>query len=125
MRTEVDQSRVLYRGPAAFDPVVEREGAKDTFRRSRDVENAAVKNGLKVALLTGGQDPHYAYGLATALVDAGVGVDVIGGNSVDGSGMHTMPGLRFLNLYGGNDQAGIYAKAQRLAGSYGRVIRRR
>ena len=38
---------------------------------------------LAAAVLTGCQDPHYAFGLVTALAAKDVVVDVIGGDSVD------------------------------------------
>lgn len=52
----------------------------------------------RIALLTGGGDRHYAFGLATALVAEEVEVDFIGGDEVDSSEMHNSPGLNFFNL---------------------------
>jgi D-inositol-3-phosphate glycosyltransferase len=53
---------------------------------------------MSVALLTGGGDRHYAFGLATALISKEVNVDFIGGDEVDSAEMHSTPGLNFFNL---------------------------
>jgi glycosyltransferase involved in cell wall biosynthesis len=55
---------------------------------------------IDVALLTGGSDRHYTFGLATALIAKGMRVDVIGSDAVDGPEMHATPDLEFLNLRG-------------------------
>ncbi|MFY9644134.1 MAG: glycosyltransferase family 4 protein [Terriglobales bacterium] len=52
----------------------------------------------QVALLTGGFDRPYAFGLAMALVAQGVALDVVGSDAVDSPEMHCTPGLTFLNL---------------------------
>jgi glycosyltransferase involved in cell wall biosynthesis len=78
---------------------------------------------LEVGLLTGGQDRHYAFGLAMALIDKGVRLDVIGSDSVDGPEMHSTPRLRFLNLHGGNQTASIAIKLKRVLVAYGRLVR--
>jgi glycosyltransferase involved in cell wall biosynthesis len=53
---------------------------------------------MEVSLLTGGIDPHYAFGLSTALTAKSVSLDVIGSDAVDSPEMHATRGLRFLNL---------------------------
>jgi D-inositol-3-phosphate glycosyltransferase len=78
---------------------------------------------VEVALLTGGQDRHYAFGLAMALIEKGVCLDVIGSDLVDGPEMHITPRLRFLNLHGSKRQAGIGIRVMRLLVSYARLIR--
>src|SRR5215831_12081699 len=55
---------------------------------------------LEVALLTGGWDRPYAFGLATALMADGVRLDIVAGNELDDPGFHGRPGVRFLNLRG-------------------------
>jgi D-inositol-3-phosphate glycosyltransferase len=62
-------------------------------RQSLDVRQ------LGVALLTGGIDRPYAYGLALALNRKGVCLDVIGNSSVDSPEFHTTPNLRFIDLW--------------------------
>src|SRR5438094_7393307 len=58
--------------------------------------------GIQVGLLTGGQDGHYAYGLAMALAGEGVYLDFIGSDELDSPELHASPRLRFLNLQGGH-----------------------
>lgn len=57
-----------------------------------------VTEPVEAALLTGGRDRHYAYGLAMALASRGARLDVVGGAGVDCEEMHTTPGLNFLDL---------------------------
>jgi glycosyltransferase involved in cell wall biosynthesis len=78
---------------------------------------------LEVGLLTGGQDRHYAFGLAMALIAKGMDVDVIGSDLVDGPEMHITPRLRFLNLYGSKREATVGIKIKRFLISYARLIR--
>jgi glycosyltransferase involved in cell wall biosynthesis len=78
---------------------------------------------LEVGLLTGGQDRHYAFGLATALIAKGVYLDVIGSDLVDGPEMHVTPRLRFLNLHGSKQEASVGIKIKRILVSYARLIR--
>src|ERR1051325_1154538 len=59
-----------------------------------------VKNPYSVAVLTGGFDRPYLFGLAMALNAKGVQLEIIGGAEVDSPEMHTMPGIRFLDMYG-------------------------
>jgi len=54
---------------------------------------------LDAALLTGGCDRPYAYGLAIALTSQNVHLDVIGSDIVDSPEMHTTPNLTFFNLW--------------------------
>jgi D-inositol-3-phosphate glycosyltransferase len=64
----------------------------------------AAATDAQVSLMTGGQDPHYAFGLATALAMHGIRLDVVGSDVVDLPEFHSTPGIRFLNLRG--DQSG-------------------
>jgi D-inositol-3-phosphate glycosyltransferase len=58
-----------------------------------------VPAALKVALLTGGIDRPYAFGLARALASKNVQVDVIGSDVVDSPEMHDTANIAFLNLW--------------------------
>ena len=73
------------------------------FRIPSPAEEKVLSAGpqLEVGLLTGGQDRHYAFGLAMALIAKGMYVDVIGSDLVDGPEVHITPRLRFLNLFTG------------------------
>ncbi len=87
----------------------------------RAVRAAAAEVG--VALLTGGTDRHYAYGLALSLVADGVRLEVVGGADVDGPEMHSTPGLNFLNLLQRREpEAGVVKKVTRLLAYYLRLI---
>ena len=78
---------------------------------------------LPVALLTGGQDRHYAVGLATALIEQNVVLDVIGSDDVDGPEFQGNPHVRFLNLHGGNQPAGFLTRIGRILFFYARLFR--
>lgn len=54
---------------------------------------------LDAALLTGGVDRPYAFGLAMALVAKNVHVDVVASEAVDSVEMHTTPNLKFFDVW--------------------------
>src|SRR5688572_4766388 len=54
----------------------------------------------EAALLTGGQDRHYAVALAVALANEKVRMDVIGSDEIDGPELHDHQNLTFINLRG-------------------------
>jgi D-inositol-3-phosphate glycosyltransferase len=79
---------------------------------------------LDVALLTGGFDRPYAFGLAMALISKSVRLEVIGSDEVDSPEMHTSPNLRFLNLWPDQrTRATLAAKMSRVLRYYARLIR--
>ncbi len=79
---------------------------------------------LNAALLTGGFDRPYAYGLAMALISKSVCLDVIGSDEVDSPEMHTSPKLRFLNLWPAQrKKATRAARMSRVLTHYARLIR--
>ncbi|MGA2964239.1 MAG: glycosyltransferase family 4 protein [Candidatus Korobacteraceae bacterium] len=78
---------------------------------------------VRVALLTGGFDRPYAFGLATALAAKRVLLDVIGSDDVDSPEMHTTPGLTFLNLRGNKETAGLIQRILRIVIYYSRLVR--
>jgi len=82
----------------------------------------SAQNPLQVGLLTGGQDRHYALGLARALIAQGACLDVIGSDLVDGPEMHATAGMNFLNLHGSTQDKNISVKIKRVAASYVRLI---
>jgi D-inositol-3-phosphate glycosyltransferase len=78
----------------------------------------------KVAILTGGIDKPYVYGLATALSSVGMQIDLIGGDAVDCQEFHTLPNIEFLRFRHNPDKGA--SPITRLAGVlayYGRLIR--
>jgi len=78
---------------------------------------------IEVALLTGGFDKPYAFGLALALASKGVWLDVIGSDDVDSPEMHTAPKLNFLNLWGSKHDASLARKISRVLIYYARLLR--
>src|SRR5580700_10456061 len=78
---------------------------------------------LAVALLTGGGDRPYAFGLATELIARGVSLDVVGSDDLDCSEFHK-PGANFLNLRGDqNPEVNFFKKMFRVLAYYSRLIR--
>ena len=57
-------------------------------------------SGLAVAVLTGGGDRPYAFGLITELISKRAALDVIAGNDLDCPEFHGKPQVNFLNLRG-------------------------
>jgi glycosyltransferase involved in cell wall biosynthesis len=79
---------------------------------------------IEVALLTGGLDRPYAFGLAMALASRGVLLDVIGSDDVDSPEMHTTPKLNFVNLRGNQPgRASLATKMSRVLTNYARLLR--
>jgi D-inositol-3-phosphate glycosyltransferase len=76
-----------------------------------------------VALLTGGTDRPYTFGLATALASKGLFLEVIGGDDADSPELHTTPNLRFLNLRGSSGEASLPSKVRRVLIYYARLVR--
>jgi D-inositol-3-phosphate glycosyltransferase len=76
------------------------------------------------ALLTGGGDRPYVFGLATALTSQGASLDLIGSDGLDTPEFRGMPGVNFLNLRGDQrPQANFVRKVFRVAMYYARLIR--
>jgi glycosyltransferase involved in cell wall biosynthesis len=76
-----------------------------------------------VALLTGGGDRPYAFGLVTALTSRGVRLDLIGGNELD-SPVFRGALIRFLNLRGDQARgASLKVRVGRVLSYYGRLIK--
>jgi glycosyltransferase involved in cell wall biosynthesis len=89
---------------------------------SRNVSQA-LSIEMEVALLTGGYDKPYTFGLAMALASKGVCLEVIGSDDVDSPEMHTTAELTFLNLRGSKEEAGIASKVLRVLIYYARLVR--
>jgi len=65
---------------------------------------------ISVALLTGGGDRPYAYGLATELIARGTTMDLIGSDDLDSPEFHGQHGVNFLNLRGNQRPEASFAK---------------
>jgi glycosyltransferase involved in cell wall biosynthesis len=78
----------------------------------------------RVALLTGGFDRPYAFGLAMAMASKAVPLDVIGSDEVDSPEMHSTPGLNFLNLQGNpRENVSLLRKLSKVLIFYVRLFR--
>lgn len=100
------------------------ESAVIDDRSSPGVTSGTPSVPLDIALLTGGVDRPYAYGLAMALVAKGVHIDVIGNDVVDSPEMHTTPNIKFLNLWPANPvKKTLHAKLYRLLRHYWSLVR--
>jgi D-inositol-3-phosphate glycosyltransferase len=102
--------------------ILQAEELEVRYQRPAEREVRPIRPELRVSLLTGGQDPHYAWGLAMALVASGVQLEVVGSDLIDSTQMRATPHLRFLNLYGSKGQASIAKKAARVLHSYLRLM---
>jgi D-inositol-3-phosphate glycosyltransferase len=76
----------------------------------------------EVALLTGGHDPSYAFGLATTLSQRGIRVHAFGNDRVDNIGFHTSDRITFVDGGGLRPNAGFLAKLFQLTAYYARLI---
>jgi D-inositol-3-phosphate glycosyltransferase len=89
----------------------------------RPHEHVAPQPVLDVALLTGGVDRPYAYGLTMALAAKDVRVQVIGNDVVDSVEMHSTPNVRFFNLWPAkSSKATSLTKALRILRHYRSLI---
>lgn len=78
---------------------------------------------ISVALLTGGGDRPYAFGLATALMSKGIALDLIGSDDLDFPEFHGSSQVRFFNLRGDqNSNVSFFIKALRVLVYYARLI---
>jgi glycosyltransferase involved in cell wall biosynthesis len=79
---------------------------------------------IEVALLTGGFDKPYAFGVAMAVMPQAVRLDFIGSDEVDSPELHAQPRLNFLNLRGSLEpDASLASKVSRVLLYYARLIR--
>jgi glycosyltransferase involved in cell wall biosynthesis len=84
--------------------------------------NAAAE--IEVALLTGGSDRPYAFGLSMALAERGIRLDVVGSAAIDSPEMYRTPGLNFLSLLDNRPASASFApKAWRVLANYVNLIR--
>ena len=91
---------------------------------STELNRAHGADGFKVALLTGGADRPYAFGLALALASHGIKLEVVGNDELDCPELRSLPCLQFLNLRGNQDpDASLLTKAMRVVKYYFRLLR--
>jgi D-inositol-3-phosphate glycosyltransferase len=98
------------------------EVEKETAAHGNDSPVVPVE--IEVALLTGGFDKPYAFGLSMALIAKDMGLDVIGSTEVDSPEMHVTPKLNFLNLQGDpREQLPPLGRVRRVLAFYARLFR--
>jgi glycosyltransferase involved in cell wall biosynthesis len=84
---------------------------------------SAAAHCTAVALLTGGGDRHYAFGLATDLISKGATLDLIGSDELECPEFLNNGRLNFLNLRGDQrPDAGLLRKALRISTYYARLM---
>ena len=92
--------------------------------RVRDLRTPGAVQEIGVALLTGGADRPYAFGLATALMGKLVALDLVGSDDLDGPEFRGKPGVNFLNLRGNQrPDVSFPTKVFRVLAYYARLIR--
>ena len=78
---------------------------------------------MKIALLTGCRDRHYAFGLITALISRDLCVDVIGSDEIDSPDLHRSPRLSFFGFERWQTRnASFVQKTLRLLNYYARLL---
>lgn len=81
-------------------------------------------SGLRVALLTGGGDKHYALGLALALARTGVEVDFVGSDELDDEKLREHASIHFVNLHGNTSASRSFrTKVSGVISSYSKLVR--
>ena len=79
---------------------------------------------ITVALLTGGSDRPYVWGLTTELMSKGLGLDLIGSDELAFPEFRNRPKLNFLNLRGDQrSDVGAIQKIVRISAYYAKLIR--
>lgn len=88
-----------------------------------DPNPAHWKSHISVALLTGGSDRPYVFGLTKELNSKGVTLHLIGSDELDCPDFHGVPRLNFLNLRGSQDpKASATKKVLRILSYYSKLI---
>lgn len=79
---------------------------------------------MAVALLTGGSDRPYVFGLTTSLLSKGISMDLVGSDELDTPDFNRRPGINFLKLRGSQlANASLISKITRISTYYARLIR--
>jgi D-inositol-3-phosphate glycosyltransferase len=78
---------------------------------------------IEVALLTGGSDKPYVFGLTKSLMSKGTALDLIGSDELDCAEFHGNTGVNFLNLRGSQRPASCLRKIFRVSMYYAKLIR--
>jgi len=98
------------------------EVAREKRRLSVPRRSQGHRVASKVALLTGGQDPSYVFGLVSTLSGRGIRVHVVGNDRVDNIEFHTSDRITFVDCRGLRRNAGFLLKMLQLTAYYARLI---
>jgi D-inositol-3-phosphate glycosyltransferase len=91
--------------------------------RQGQQEGREYPSRIAITLLTGGQDPHYALGLGTALMAQNVALDVIGGAEITAPEFLENASANFYNLHQTQDRANLAKKLELICIFYARLFR--
>ena len=131
----MEQRRLYGARPTKFTKQMNQNECNESYPRPSEIEvgvepeahgnqTLGSPSGFDVSLLTGGIDPSYAFGLATAIAAQGLGVEIVGNDLVDNPGFHRNARLKFINLTGiKRAEAGLTTKLLQLCGYYARLLR--
>lgn len=90
---------------------------------SYKLTSQTVRQPFAIALLTGGSDRPYVFGLTMSLVSNGTALDVIGSEELEFPQFHNRPGLRFLKLRGDQrPHVSFLEKTWRISSYYAKLI---
>lgn len=92
-------------------------------QKHRTSDRYMAGHGISVSLLTGGSDKPYVVGLTAALRSRAIEIDLIGSDELDCAPLNSTPGVRFLNMRGGQQSdVGMTAKVSRILKYYAALI---
>jgi glycosyltransferase involved in cell wall biosynthesis len=98
--------------------------AQHAAQEETNLPSSGTDPKIAVAVLTGGGDRPYAFGLATELISRGAALDLIGSDELDCAEFQGKPGVTFLNLRGNQQpDASFVRKVSRVLKFYARLIR--
>ena len=96
---------------------------QETSGVSHDRRATRAEPEIAVALLTGGSDRPYVFGLATELISKGAALDLIGSDELDCPEFRNLPGLEFFRLRGDqSSDASFVSKVSRVLRYYFKLI---
>jgi D-inositol-3-phosphate glycosyltransferase len=98
-------------------------GFRENMQTNFNMSGVCAEIKTAVALLTGGGDKPYAFGLATELMAKGTAIDLIGSDDLDCPAFHGKTGITFLNLRGSTQtDVSFVKKVFRILMYYGKLI---
>src|SRR5215467_10456968 len=93
---EISYGMTSERALEAATPETKIKGRVDSGQELPRVSAASATGEMEVALLTGGSDRPYAYGLSTQLLSKGIRLDIIGSDDLEFPELRDNPQANFL-----------------------------